>query len=107
MILDNFILNSLILTFVIVYIIDISGFITSLSKFIFEWLNPKSPWMGQLIPKPFSCAVCMSFWVTLIYALFYTNVVYSLLIATVSSLLVHLIKFLISLYIRAILSSDK
>ena len=75
------ILNCFLITFVITVIWDISGFITELTKFIYEKLNTDKLWMGQQLPKPLSCSLCMSFWIILIYLLFNIQILYALSIA--------------------------
>jgi hypothetical protein len=89
------ILNTLLITYITVYIVDISGFITSLSKSIYNWLNPHKEWLGQLIPKPFSCSLCLTFWLVLIYSLFHLNIIHSLVLASSCSILTLPIKILI------------
>ena len=74
------ILNCFLITFVITVIWDISGFITDLTRIIYEKLNNK-PWFGQQLPKPLSCSLCMSFWIILIYLLFNVQLLYALSIA--------------------------
>ena len=91
----NLIFELFLLTFSIVYIIDSSGFITSLSQWLWTKLNPRKEWLGQLIPKPFSCSLCFTFWTCLIYSLFYTSPVYSVALASLMSLLTIAIRTLI------------
>lgn len=59
----------LLLTFSIVYIIDHSGIVYEISKTLYTQLNKGKQYNGQIIPKPFSCSVCMTFWTTLIIML--------------------------------------
>lgn len=58
------ILDLLQITFIIVFIIDISGFIDEAEIMLGKWLKGK-----VIIPKPFSCSLCMSWWVNLVYLL--------------------------------------
>lgn len=96
-------LSILIITASIVYIINHSGIVVSISKTLFNFLNPDKVWMGQLIPKPFSCAICMSFWVVLIIALFSgAGIIYSIGIASLMSLTSILIDRTILVIIRLI-----
>lgn len=54
----------LMVAFVTVYIVDLSGFTDSWRGAISRWLNIKS-----LRPlKPFDCSLCMTWWVCLVYA---------------------------------------
>ena len=53
----------LIIQFIIVFIIDLSGVIDELEKMIAKWLKvPK-----VRIPKPFSCSLCSTWWIGIIY----------------------------------------
>lgn len=55
----------LIIQAVICFIIDLSGFIPSLEECLGRTLHYK-----VRIPKPFSCSLCLGFWVNLIVMLF-------------------------------------
>lgn len=55
-------INILMLTFICVYIIDLSGVIDELEDIIGKWLKCKIK-----IPKPFSCSLCFSWWLGLLY----------------------------------------
>lgn len=57
-------LNLLIIGFLCVFVIDYSGFIGEVEALINRWL--KSP-INYHIPKPFSCSLCATWWVGLIY----------------------------------------
>lgn len=63
-------LNLLILTNIIVFIIDNSGFIQEMETIIHRHFFPKYPKESIHIPKPFSCSLCLSFWMGLIYLIF-------------------------------------
>ena len=95
-------INILILTISIVYIWNHSGFIFDITKMIFKKLNPEKPYLGQPLPKPFSCYSCMTFWVNLVYALFYLNIIYSLGIGVAASILAILIDKLLGLILKYI-----
>lgn len=58
------ILDLIQITFICVFIIDISGFIDEAEVMLGKWLKGK-----VIIPKPFSCSLCMSWWVNLVYLL--------------------------------------
>ena len=58
------ILDLLLITLIIVFIIDISGVIDSIEEALSKWLKGKAK-----VPKPFSCSLCSSWWVGLIYLL--------------------------------------
>ena len=55
-------INLLLIQFIIVNIIDVSGFIQEAEKGLSKWLKIKAK-----IPKPFSCSYCSTFWCGLIY----------------------------------------
>lgn len=52
----------LIITALIVFIIDLSGFVNEMERIIGRWLK-----CTVRIPKPFSCSLCSSWWAGLIY----------------------------------------
>lgn len=58
------ILNMFLITLIIVFVIDLSGIIQSAEEGLSKWLKGKA-----IIPKPFSCSLCMSWWTNLIYIL--------------------------------------
>ena len=57
-------INLLFIQFIIVQLIDVSGFISEMENSLSKWLKIKAH-----IPKPFSCSYCLTFWVGLIYLL--------------------------------------
>lgn len=61
--------NVMILAFVWVFIIDLSGIINEMERGLAKWLHMKS----AHIPKPFSCSLCMSWWTSIIYFLVVGN----------------------------------
>lgn len=60
----NIILKLLLIAFILVNIIDLSGFIQEMEKILSKWLKGKAR-----IPKPFSCSYCMTHWIGLGYLL--------------------------------------
>lgn len=62
-------LNLLYITIIIAYCIGVSGFIEKISEVIWRWLYPNVKYDGWVIPPPFGCETCMTFWVGLIYVL--------------------------------------
>lgn len=56
------IINLLLIQFIIVNIIDVSGFIQEMEGILSKWLHIKAH-----IPKPFSCSLCLTFWTGLVY----------------------------------------
>ena len=73
-------IDILLITIIIVYIIDLSGIITSIEQSLSKWLK------GTVkIKKPFSCSFCLSWWLGLLY-LIITNNLTLLLICYVAML---------------------
>lgn len=58
------VLSLFLISFIMVFIIDYSGFITELENIL--TIITKSTFKIH-IPKPFSCSLCMTFWLGLIY----------------------------------------
>ena len=80
----HIILNLFLIQFIIVNIIDVSGFIGEMETMLARWLKVKS----VHIPKPFSCSLCMTFWTGLIYLIISSHL--SLLTAAVLLLIANL-----------------
>lgn len=60
-------LNIFFIAVILVFGIDLSGVIDSLSQKIWKWMYPKVKYDGWRIPKPFSCSLCSTFWCGLLY----------------------------------------
>jgi len=54
----------LLLTLIVVYVVDISGWTDA-------WLGWLSRWLGRTVRefKPFSCSTCMTWWTGIVYAI--------------------------------------
>lgn len=63
------ILTALTLTFVVAFIVDYSGIILSLQKLINQIVFKGKANPASINLKPFSCSLCSSFWLVLIYSL--------------------------------------
>lgn len=87
------ILNLFIINFVIVYIIDYSGILLDLSKFLYTISGRE--WKYQIIKKPFGCSICMTWWISLIYLLFNIGFIYSIGLAAIFAILSVLINKMI------------
>ena len=61
-------LDILLLSLVVIWIVDVSGFTDS-------WMNALSRWLNRQIRpvKPFACSLCMTWWTGLAYALITGN----------------------------------
>lgn len=80
----DIVIDLLLIQFIIVNIIDISGFIGEMETMIGRWLKAKS----VHIPKPFSCSYCLCWWTGLIYLIISSHL--SLLTAAVLLLIANL-----------------
>ena len=68
------ILELLLITTIICFIIDISGIIESIEWWLSKWLK-----VNCKIPKPFSCSLCMTFWIGLIWISIFEFTLFNLL----------------------------
>lgn len=93
-------LGTLIINFVTVFIVDYSGIIFDLSKFLYTRSGRK--WNYQFIGKPFGCSLCLVWWITLIYLLFNLSFLYAIGIAAASSIFSVLTKKIIGLIFKLI-----
>lgn len=59
------VINLLVISLIVCYVVDVSGFVDHIKQFIWKWLMKKEYNGYQL--KPFDCSRCMCFWVGLIY----------------------------------------
>lgn len=57
-------LDILLLSLVVIFIVDLSGFTEA-------WLAALSKWLGRTVRsvKPFSCSLCMTWWSGIVYLL--------------------------------------
>lgn len=53
------------LTIVVVFIVDTSGFIDTIKSWLSKWLNRKVSTL-----RPIDCSLCMTWWVGIIYTIF-------------------------------------
>lgn len=61
-------IDILLLSLVVIWIVDVSGFTQS-------WMNALSRWLNRQIRpvKPFACSLCMTWWTGLAYSLITRN----------------------------------
>lgn len=61
-------LDILLLSLVVIWIVDVSGFTQS-------WMNALSRWLNRQVRpvKPFACSLCMTWWTGLAYSLITRN----------------------------------
>ena len=90
------------IVFSVVFIIEHSGFIQSLSKMVWQKIK-KTEWRGQLIRKPFSCSLCMSFWLVLAYLLLNEQtIILSVFVSVIASISSIIINRLMGMFLRLI-----
>ena len=58
--------NLILIQIIIVYLLDLSGGMTSIKQMIWKWLHPNRIYQPFSF-KPFDCSLCMTWWVGLIY----------------------------------------
>lgn len=58
-------IDLLLITTILVFIIDLSGFTQSIQTILKKWLKTNK----DIVIKPFMCSLCMTFWIGIIYAL--------------------------------------
>lgn len=86
MILITMIWNLLMISFIICFIVDISGIIESIESALSKWLKGKAQ-----LPKPFNCSLCLTFWVGLIYVICVDCTLFNVLLVCVVSALTEVI----------------
>lgn len=87
-------IEMLMITIMIVFIIDLSGFVLEVKRAFWKLLFGKKSKFVDFSFKPFTCSLCMTWWTLLIY-LFITkqNSIYAFFIASVLSYYTTLIGF--------------
>ena len=80
------ILDILLITMIVCYIVDISGIVTTIKQLIWKWLKPNITYQDYQL-KPIDCVLCMSFWCGLLYIIFNGFSIYSLALVCLFSLL--------------------
>ena len=96
------IINLLLIQFIIVGIIDVSGFVQELEAFLSKWLKIRAK-----IPKPFSCSLCTTWWTGLIYLLITGNltlplVAFTLFISLLTTVTKDIIYLIQDIFIKII-----
>ena len=91
-----YIIELLCLQMIIVYIIDCSGFIDELKLFISSHLTRGKIKTTNFDLKPFTCSLCLTFWVGIGYLLFTSQfTIINLLIICMLSFLTPVVKDLL------------
>lgn len=60
------ILNLLLITTIVVFVIDLTDFVYTIKKFIWKIFHKHTPYTDFSM-KPFDCSLCLSWWLMLIY----------------------------------------
>lgn len=68
------ILDLFLITIIICFLIDISGIIETIEWWLSKWLK-----VSCKVPKPFSCSLCMTFWIGLIWISIFDFTLFNLL----------------------------
>lgn len=58
-------LNLLLIQLIMVFVVDLSGFVTDIETKLAKWLKVKK----VTIPKPLSCSLCLTWWSCLLYVI--------------------------------------
>lgn len=58
-------INLLLITAILVFIIDLSGFTQSVQRLLKKWLKTNK----DIVIKPFMCSLCMTFWTGIVYTI--------------------------------------
>lgn len=61
----------LLLTIIVCFVVDISGFIYTIKNLIWKWVFNGKKEYREFRLKPFDCSLCMSWWVGLIWIIIY------------------------------------
>lgn len=83
----NIFIKSILLTLSIAYVVDISGAVHKLSKWVFVKLyGDKLQYSGWFIPV-LGCSTCLSFWSVLLYTVLFSGwgLIYCLTVACLCS----------------------
>lgn len=76
------ILQLLMISIIVCFVVDISGIIESIESALSKWLKGKAQ-----LPKPFNCSLCLTFWIGLIYVICVDFALYNVLLVCVFSAL--------------------
>lgn len=67
---ESIIIRCLMLLFIVVFIIDISGVVEVIKKTIFRVIMGKNVRYNGFNFKPFDCSLCMTFWTISLYSIY-------------------------------------
>lgn len=77
------ILELLLLTVIVCFVVDISGFIDTIKSLIWKWVFNGKREYREFRLKPLDCSLCMSFWIGIIWISIFEFTLFNLLFVTV------------------------
>ena len=101
------ILNLVIIGVICVFVIDYSGFIENIEKYVSSIVGHPAK-----IPKPFSCSLCSSFWAGIIYLIIinqfsFLNLFFVVLNCSMTKVYLHIIYTVREFFDRILSLFDK
>lgn len=69
----NILINLLMINIMITYIWQISGFIDEIKRLVWKILWKNNIPYKNFDFKPFTCSICMTFWISILYILIMNN----------------------------------
>lgn len=96
----------LLITMILVFIIDVSGVVDHIKRFVWNWVYKGKREYHDFDLKPFDCSMCTTWWVGLIYLCFtsltWANVAYVALLAYLTPVFKDVIVLVKDIAIKAI-----
>ena len=77
------ILELLLLTVIVCFVVDISGFIDTIKNLIWKWVFNGKREYREFRLKPLDCSLCMSFWIGIIWISIFEFTLLNLFFVTV------------------------
>lgn len=99
-------LNLLLISLILVFIIDISGFVDTVKRLVWKWVfNGKREYQDFDL-KPFTCSLCSTWWAGILYLCFtgfsWAMVAYVALLAFLTPIFKDIMIFIKDLMIKII-----
>ena len=73
------ILELLLLTVIVCFVVDISGFIDTIKSLIWKWVFNGKREYREFRLKPLDCSLCMTFWIGIIWISIFEFTLFNLL----------------------------
>lgn len=67
------ILELLMISIIVCFVIDVSGIVDSIKELIWKWAFNNKRQYNEFRLKPFDCSLCMCFWVGLLWLVVQSN----------------------------------